>query len=496
MAEERKGQKYNPTSIKELLDWSYANLAAYQTALTQNPPSYNQSCWKVRARLFKGLQTGIMSRQSIYNNEREKLKTKDVCSYCGATDVPLTLDHLFARAKNGRDSGDNFVYCCKSCNSSKRDMDYFQWVEKTGREINPAVAARYLKNAYIYCEQRNILDCSVENAPDDLPFDLASIPRQYNLRKTKDLQPVVPQYESKTEVYIIGKKNPKTETGQNVQAIQETIEVQKIMNPLIESYEGYVLLYDRINEIVNVSIPEAILKAMAPLNELSESIARIQAQLNSIFDSVRIPSFDDEWLQERRASYEKWGEYGWTTITWAEMKFFYTVPDTQAEADAKALSCCDDEHMERLFVKLLENTEIDRNDLVEAIDDYRSKRYKSCACILFSLVDGILICSMEKNKERRPHGYIAARRLNEKIKKAEEIQGMVFHLLSWAGVLTAIHSFFMDGNDFKKQPTVLGRNWLAHGMLHRPVDRMDCIQLFLLLDNLFRTKEMLHKIMV
>lgn len=186
MAEDHKEQKYKPKTIKDLLDWSYANLAAYQTALAQNPPAYNRSCWMVRARLFKGLQTGSMSRQSIYYNEREKLKAKDVCSYCGASNIPLTLDHLFAKAKKGHDSGDNLVYCCKSCNSSKRDMDYFQWVEKTGRDINPAVAARYLKNAYSYCEQHNILDCSLENAPEDLPFALTTIPRQYNLRKKKD----------------------------------------------------------------------------------------------------------------------------------------------------------------------------------------------------------------------------------------------------------------------------------------------------------------------
>lgn len=498
MAEERKEQIYKPTTIKELLNWSYANLAAYQTALAQNPPAYIRSCWMVRARLFKGLQTGSMSRQSIYNNEREKLKTKDVCSYCGATGVPLTLDHLFAKAKNGCDSGDNFVYCCKSCNSSKRDMDYFQWVEKTGREINPAVAARYLKNAYTYCEQRTILDCSLENVPDDLPFDLALIPRQYNLSKASNLQPVKQEQkqDSKTQIYIVRKGGTQSEADQSQPDIRDSIEVPNIVNPLIDNFEGCSLLCDRINEIVNVAIPEAIQKAMAPLNELSESIAKIQAQFQSVFVDIHIPSFDEEWLQERRVSYEKWGEYGWTSITWAKLKFFYTVPDTQAEADAKALSCCDEEQIEGLLTELLEKTETDKSDLTEAIDDYRSKHYKSCVCILFSLIDGILIRSMKKDKKRRPHGYIAAKKLNERIKDAEEFKGMVFHLLAWAGVLAAINSFFKDGDDFKEQPTVLGRNWLAHGMLNRPVTRKDCIQLFLLLDNLFRIKEMLRKIMV
>lgn len=173
--------KFQPKTIRELLDWSYANLAAYRMALTNDPPGYTRVCWMTRSKLYKGLQNGSMSRQSIYSNERMKLKNRDVCAHCGATGVPLTLDHLFAKAKKGLDSGDNLVYACQSCNSSKRDTDYFRWVVKTGRRVNPDVAERYLKNAYTYCEQRGILNCPIEEAPVDLPFDLEAIPCQYSV---------------------------------------------------------------------------------------------------------------------------------------------------------------------------------------------------------------------------------------------------------------------------------------------------------------------------
>lgn len=174
-------QQFQPKSIKDLLDWSYANLAALQVALAQDPPAYTRVCWMTRARVYKGLQTGNMKRLSIYKNEREKLSHKDVCAYCGAIDVPLTLDHLFARSKKGSDSGDNLVYCCQYCNSSKNNRDYFEWVKTTGRGINIAVAERYLKNAYSLCEQRGILDLGVEDAPTGLPFDLKSIPLKYEI---------------------------------------------------------------------------------------------------------------------------------------------------------------------------------------------------------------------------------------------------------------------------------------------------------------------------
>ena len=129
-----------------------------------------------RARMYKGLQTGTMTRQSIYTNEREKLIHKDRCAYCGTTDVALTLDHLFARSKSGSDSADNLVYCCQSCNSSKGNRDYFAWIQNNGRSVSVAVAERYLKNAFTYCEQYGILDSGISVAPDNLPFDLASIP--------------------------------------------------------------------------------------------------------------------------------------------------------------------------------------------------------------------------------------------------------------------------------------------------------------------------------
>ena len=134
-----------------------------------------------RSKVYKGLQTGAMTRQSIYRNERENLTHKDMCSYCGATGIPLTLDHLFAKSKTGSDSGDNLVYCCQSCNSSKRNKDYFEWIKTAGRPVSIPVAERYLKNAYSYCQQNNLLDSTLDLAPSALPFSLQAIPLKFDI---------------------------------------------------------------------------------------------------------------------------------------------------------------------------------------------------------------------------------------------------------------------------------------------------------------------------
>ena len=183
--EKKKAKTMQLETIKDLLNWSYANLAAYQIALKQDPPHYTRSCWMTRAKLFKGLQTGNMTRQSIYKNERDKLDKKDQCAYCGATGIPLTLDHVFAKSKRGSDSGDNLVYCCQSCNSSKGKKDYFVWVSDTGRKVSPDVAERYLKNAYLYCEKNGLLNLRIEDLSDtiqkELPFDLKHIPLTFTI---------------------------------------------------------------------------------------------------------------------------------------------------------------------------------------------------------------------------------------------------------------------------------------------------------------------------
>ena len=167
-------------TVKKKLDWAYANLAAYRVALENDPPRYDRNAWAVRSRLYKGLQNGSMRKQSIYKNEREKLSGISKCSYCGSG-AELTLDHLFPKSRGGSDSGDNLVYCCQKCNSSKHNKDYFEWIAEKSMPTSPEIAERYLKNAYAYCEAHDLLDAA--NLPEDnyLPFSLESIPDKFQI---------------------------------------------------------------------------------------------------------------------------------------------------------------------------------------------------------------------------------------------------------------------------------------------------------------------------
>jgi 5-methylcytosine-specific restriction endonuclease McrA len=69
-------------------------------------------------------------------SKKELLKlSQQSCFYCGSTER-LTVDHIIAIARGGRDSIGNLVSACKSCNSQKRDLTIMEWRIKKDRQ-NP-----------------------------------------------------------------------------------------------------------------------------------------------------------------------------------------------------------------------------------------------------------------------------------------------------------------------------------------------------------------------
>ena len=52
---------------------------------------------------------------------RKNLLERDnyTCQYCGQKKIPLTIDHIIPKASGGKDSWDNLVAACRSCNQKK-----------------------------------------------------------------------------------------------------------------------------------------------------------------------------------------------------------------------------------------------------------------------------------------------------------------------------------------------------------------------------------------
>jgi hypothetical protein len=166
-----------PSTIGELLHWSYANLAMAHAALTDHALSFGRTHYMIRSRLLKGLRDGSMSVGSILDDERLKLVLPQACCYCGSRER-LTLDHVIASSQGGPDAGDNVVWSCRSCNSSKGDRDLLEWYAARGRFPPLLLLRRYLKLAIAYCTDRELLGISLVEA-SDIPFALPAIPQHF-----------------------------------------------------------------------------------------------------------------------------------------------------------------------------------------------------------------------------------------------------------------------------------------------------------------------------
>ena len=222
-------------------------------------------------------------------------------------------------------------------------------------------------------------------------------------------------------------------------------------------------------------------------NNITKFIEGLEAVWNKLLESLRsvsIPELSDERKEQLCASYNKWGECGWTLPLSAPVNFFNTPPLDQKDASAKALKYCRDNDMESLFAALRKIPYVKTTDIEEAIFSFRNKRYKSCVMILFSLIDARLIRLQRDedrdHKKRRKSGYHAAKILFDHIADEQDIRKKIHMFLLHQNIISCLQTVFENGNDFCVQPVVINRHFIDHGMLIRRVIRKDCVQVFLL----------------
>lgn len=166
-----------PTTVGELLHWSYANLAMAHSALTSNAERYGRAHFMVRARLYKGLNAGTMNIGPLADDERLKMILPQACCYCASRER-LSVDHLIPTKKGGRDIGDNLVWACRTCNSSKGATDALDWLAQKNQFPSVLLLRRYLKLAIELCRERKLMDVAPDAAPE-LPFSLAAVPLSF-----------------------------------------------------------------------------------------------------------------------------------------------------------------------------------------------------------------------------------------------------------------------------------------------------------------------------
>ncbi|HUH99275.1 MAG TPA: HNH endonuclease [Anaerolineales bacterium] len=157
-----KPPKYVDT-VRRFIYWQYAQLIARAAGFETN--------YGFVISRYKKLESGEMSWLSSTRDYEKALEKGRVCVYCGATDN-LSTDHIIPISRAGvdpriaalLDSSDNCVTACKTCNSSKKDRDIFEWYGPGRLDDIPKLAlSKFLKLAYRVHETQGTLDLKDPN---------------------------------------------------------------------------------------------------------------------------------------------------------------------------------------------------------------------------------------------------------------------------------------------------------------------------------------------
>ncbi len=166
-------------TVRELIYYSYANLAMAHTAVDKKQDKYEVFNFMIRAKLFKGLKDGTMNMRTIFDDEKIKLQTGQICNYCGSKDN-LALDHIFPQKNGGKDNADNLIFACRTCNSSKGKKDLMEWMSFRNHFLPLMIIRRYLKLTFNYCYTNELLDKKIEELKElGLPFRIDLLPTDF-----------------------------------------------------------------------------------------------------------------------------------------------------------------------------------------------------------------------------------------------------------------------------------------------------------------------------
>ena len=274
-------------------------------------------------------------------------------------------------------------------------------------------------------------------------------------------------------------------------SVQTQVNISGISKSLVQFSEGLSKL---IMPVINLQeMVKPLINQMSEINKkISVSFENIAKTLSSFVSKISIPTYSEEEKEKIKESYVQWGAYGWSTIPNAPLTLFFDPPENLKEANRIALKYCNDKAMEELFLEMKDLSAVKKSDFEDAVFCFKTKRFRPCAMLLFSLLDAKFI-RMQKKEDRnrrnniRPSGSKAANNIKNRL--APEMEDSFYIALSYLNLFRCIVTVFEQGEDFKKQPDIINRNFLDHGMFTRKVKRMDCVQLFLLYYNFVKMIE-------
>lgn len=270
-------------------------------------------------------------------------------------------------------------------------------------------------------------------------------------------------------------------------------ENNRLKNEIRKSMESVI----DVIETVSKSITEAMTKNLQIIVDsfkiCSDTYTErfwksISNSIKKIVSSIKIPEIDEQRKQEILDNYKKWGEYGWTCIPDENDFLFSTEVSNKKEADRMAMEYISDEVIIHIFNELEKMKAVKKSDLRELKSCFEARSYKACCMIAFAMLEAKL-ARLSKN---RATGMKGIKALRNKVENETNVKNTFFFLLHMENLNYGLSAFFENGNNFVKQPEVINRNFINHGMMHRKVYKRDAIQVILVTYNLYQLLEIMN----
>ena len=121
-------QTIQPNSTVLVLNSSYEplNFTSWKRAIILLFKEKAQYISKKVIRLVNFVRIPFRTQQLIHPTKANIIKRDNQeCQYCGSKSH-LTVDHVIPRSKGGKNTWENLVACCETCNVKKGDLDLSQ----------------------------------------------------------------------------------------------------------------------------------------------------------------------------------------------------------------------------------------------------------------------------------------------------------------------------------------------------------------------------------
>lgn len=245
---------------------------------------------------------------------------------------------------------------------------------------------------------------------------------------------------------------------------------------------------------------DAINKALENLYNIGDKLVEVYSKIDDwwektypqiidAFEKLKTPEYSEERKRELAKNYIQWGKYGWTFNNKTRFNTYSSFPASLEAADKVMGVCCTIENVVEMKTKLVEEG-IDELDLNEALFCFENKQYKSCALILFGLIDHELISKGFRKKPWGKHivGYLKTGEKAVSAYKDENEEtyqnSFIYAYLYFLNIMEALTTLFADTNDFTREEVLINRHYISHGMSTRNVSDIDCFKVWSALHSL------------